>query len=411
MRKQLFQPPQKNLRILTTSILFWLLIGIVFYTYFGYGILIWLLVKIKHLIFGEKEVEIPSELPEVTFVVAAWNEKPWMIKKIENGLAFDYPKNKINYLFVTDGSDDGTPDVINSYNFPDNVNFIVHHKPERAGKIAAVERIMEFVKTPFVIFSDANTDVNPQAIKNIIRHYSDPKVGAVSGEKRVAMSSEDAATASEGIYWKYESFLKTLDSQFYSAVGAPGELFSIRTELFKPVPSDTYVEDFFMTMSIAKEGYKIIYEPGAFASEAKSASVGEELKRKIRIGAGGLQAVWRLSPLLNIFKHGRLSFQYISHRVLRWTLAPLALPLIFILNFFLIQNPNPIYKYLFICQVVFYSFALLGWFFEKRKLKFKAFFVPFYFCMMNYAMYRGFERLVKGRQSVLWEKAKRSDEV
>ena len=332
-----------------------------------------------------------------------------MNKKIENGLAFDYPKTKITYLFVTDGSDDGTPDVIRNYPFPEGTKFEVYHRPERAGKIAAVERIMPLIKTPFVIFSDANTYVNSEAVKNMLRHYSDPGVGAVSGEKRVMVDSADSATAGEGIYWKYESFLKTLDSEFYSAVGAPGELFSIRTKLYKPVPADTYVEDFVMTMGIAKEGYKIAYEPKAFASEAKSASVAEELKRKIRIGAGGLQAIIRLAPLLNIFKYGRLSFLYISHRVLRWTLAPLALPFIFIINYLLLETDNPIYKYLFICQIIFYAFAFLGWFFERRKLKFKAFFVPYYFCMMNYAMYRGFERLVKGRQSVLWEKAKRSD--
>ena len=179
---------------------------------------------------------------------------------------------------------------------------------------------MEFVDTPIVVYSDANTEVNKEAMKNMIRHYENPKVGAISGEKRISVSDSDSATAGEGIYWKYESFLKKLDSQFYSAVGAPGELFSIRTKFYRPVPPDTLVEDFFLTMSIAKDGYKIVYEPDAYAVEAKSASVGEEMKRKIRIGAGGLQAVYRLSPLLNIFKHGRLSFQYISHRVLRLSL-------------------------------------------------------------------------------------------
>ncbi len=390
--------------------LFWILLGLVFYTYIGYGVVLWFLVKIKHLFFGKTEAPKPSEWPNITYVVAAWNEKKWMQKKIQNGLDFDYPKDKIHHLYVTDGSDDGTPDAIKAFPFPDDVNFSVHHSPERKGKIAAVERIMEFVETPIVVYSDANTEVNKKAMKNMIRHYENPKVGAISGEKRIAVSDSDSATAGEGIYWKYESFLKKLDSQFYSAVGAPGELFSIRTKFYRPVPPDTLVEDFFLTMSIAKDGYKIVYEPDAYAVEAKSASVGEEMKRKIRIGAGGLQAVYRLAPLLNIFKHGRLSFQYISHRVLRWTLAPLALPFIFVLNFFLAQGGSPLYKYLFYAQVVFYLFALLGYLLEKQKMKIKAFFVPYYFCMMNYSMYRGLGRLIKGSQSVLWEKAKRDDE-
>jgi len=390
--------------------LFWILLGIVFYTYLGYGIVLWVLVKIKHLFFGKTEAPKPTEWPNITYVVAAWNEKKWMQKKIQNGLDFDYPKDKIHHLYVTDGSDDGTPDTINAFPFPNDVSFSVHHSPERKGKIAAVERIMEFVDTPIVVYSDANTEVNKAAMKNMIRHYENPKVGAISGEKRIAVSDSDSATAGEGIYWKYESFLKKLDSQFYSAVGAPGELFSIRTKFYRPVPPDTLVEDFFLTMSIAKDGYKIVYEPDAYAVEAKSASVGEEMKRKIRIGAGGLQAVYRLSPLLNIFKHGRLSFQYISHRVLRWTLAPLALPIIFVLNFFIAQDGSEFYKYLFYAQVAFYLFALLGYLLEKQKMKIKAFFVPYYFCMMNYSMYRGLGRLIKGSQSVLWEKAKRDDE-
>lgn len=390
--------------------LFWILLGLVFYTYIGYGLVLWFLVKFKHLFFGKTIPPSPTEWPEITYVVAAWNEKKWMQKKIQNGLDFDYPKNKIHHLYVTDGSDDGTPDSIKSFPFPNDVRFSVHHSPERKGKIAAVERIMEFVETPIVVYSDANTEVNKEAMKNMIRHYENPKVGAISGEKRISISDSDSATAGEGIYWKYESFLKKLDSQFYSAVGAPGELFSIRTKFYRPVPPDTLVEDFFLTMSIAKDGYKIVYEPDAYAVEAKSASVGEEMKRKIRIGAGGLQAVYRLAPLLNIFKHGRLSFQYISHRVLRWTLAPAALPFIFMLNFFLAQDGSALYKYLFFGQVAFYLFALLGYLLEKQKMKIKAFFVPYYFCMMNYSMYRGLGRLIKGSQSVLWEKAKRDDE-
>ena len=391
------------------ELIFWILIGIVVYTYIGYGVILFLLVKVKHLLFGRDEVTEPKDWPRITYVVAAWNEKKWMPDKIKNGLAFNYPKDKIDHLYVTDGSDDGTPDVIREYPFPKDVQFSVYHKPERAGKIAAVERIMDFVDTPIVVYSDANTEVNPNAMRNMVRHYQDEKVGAISGEKRISISDSDSATAGEGIYWKYESFLKKLDSQFYSAVGAPGELFSIRTDLYRPVPPDTLVEDFFLTMSIAKDGYKIVYEPGAYAVEAKSASVGEEMKRKIRIGAGGLQAVYRLAPLLNIFKHGRLTFQYISHRVLRWTLAPLALPIIFILNLLLANGDSSIYSYLLYAQIIFYAFALLGYLFEKRKMKVKAFFVPYYFCMMNYSMYRGLVRLIKGSQSVLWEKAKRAD--
>ena len=154
----------------------------------------------------------------------------------------------------------------------------------------------------------------------MVRHYADPTVGAIAGEKRVQMSAE-ASGAGEGLYWKYESLLKKWDSRLYSAVGAAGELFSVRTDLYAPVEKDTLIEDFVMTMRIAKQGFRIVYESEAYAVESHSADVKEELKRKIRISAGGLQAVWRLRDLLNPFKYGVLSFQYWSHRVLRWTLS------------------------------------------------------------------------------------------
>jgi poly-beta-1,6-N-acetyl-D-glucosamine synthase len=393
------------------AIAFWLLLFIVFYSYLGYGILLGLLVKLKKK-FSTIGNDTPQYIePEVTFLVAAFNEELWIEDKIRNSLALDYPKDKIHFFFVTDGSNDSTTDRIRNFKNTAGYSIQVFHQPERRGKIAAVERVMPFVKTPIVVFTDANTDINPEAIRKIVRHYADPKVGAVAGEKRVEMSSGEASGAGEGIYWKYESVLKKWDSELYSAVGAAGELFSIRTELYQPVEKDTLIEDFVMTMRIALNGYKIVYESEAYAVEGHSADIKEELKRKIRISAGGLQAVWRLRALLNPFAYGVLSFQYISHRVLRWTLAPLALPLIFILNWLLILRGGTstgLYTFIFWAQVVFYLSAILGWIFEQFKVKVKAFYVPYYFCMMNYSVYRGFGRLVAGKQSVVWEKAKRA---
>ena len=392
------------------EIAFWIAVFIVFYAYLGYGILLFILIQLKRLFTSHRSIDAAGTYqPKVTFIVAAYNEEDWIEDKIRNCLAFDYPKEKIEYWFVTDGSNDRTMDLVENYPVPDGTTIRLLHKPERAGKIAAVERIMPLVKTPVTIFTDANTEVNPKAIKNIVRHYANPDVGAVAGEKRIKMGENSDATGSgEGIYWKYESKLKTWDSELYSVVGAAGELFSIRTELFVKVPKDTYIEDFVMTMRIAQQGYKVVYEPEAFAAEGQSASMGEELKRKIRIAAGGLQTFWRLRELLLPFRHPILTFQYISHRALRWTFAPLALPIIFVLNIFLLNNGKPIYTWLLIAQVVFYLFAFLGYLFEQKKLKVKAFFVPYYFCFMNYAMYRGFFRLLAGKQSVKWEKAKRA---
>ena len=323
-------------------------------------------------------------------------------------LEFDYPKEKIEFLFVTDGSSDETPNKVENFPFDAGVKWSLYHSDERKGKIAAVERIMEFIDNPITIYTDANTFVNKMAIRNIVAHYADPKVGAVAGEKRVSMEEVDSAnSAGEGFYWKYESSLKKWDSELYSVVGAAGELFSLRTKLYQAVPKDTVIEDFFMTLKIAMQGYLVRYEAGAYAVESASASVGEELKRKIRISAGGLQAISRLTPLLNIFKYGVLSFQYISHRVLRWTLTPLALIVLLIVNIPLALNGNLFFVLTFMGQVAFYTAALVGYLLEKQKLKFKVFFIPYYFCVMNYSVYLGFFRFIKGSQSVVWEKAKR----
>ncbi|QNF32357.1 glycosyltransferase family 2 protein [Adhaeribacter swui] len=392
--------------LLFFTICFWASLGILFYSYFGYGLVLFGLVKAKRIFKPTASNFSDSEemLPDVTVVVAAYNEEDYITEKIENTLALQYPPEKLKLLVVTDGSSDQTPNLVKKY-----PQVTLLHQPERRGKIAAVERAMPYVTTGIVVFTDANTMLNQEAILKLVRHYQDEKVGAVAGEKRILVKEKDAAHgAGEGIYWKYESALKKWDSELYTVVGAAGELFSIRTKLFESVPHDTLIEDFYMTLRIAQKGYKVRYEPEAYALEGPSASVGEELKRKIRIAAGGIQAVVRLSSLLNLAKYGLLSFQYISHRVLRWTLAPLALLLLLISNIALVEvSHHPFFQLALVLQLFFYLAALLGKICETRKLKIKAFFVPYYFLIMNYAVYLGFARFLKGSQSVLWEKAKR----
>lgn len=381
--------------------IFWVGLFLVFYSYVGYGILLYLMVTIKRLF--SKPINPDKEFtPNITLMVAAYNEEAYIKDKIENSLGLDYPKDKIQYLFVTDGSDDKTPEIVESYS-----EIKLMHQPERQGKIMAVERAIKEVTGEIVIFTDANTDLNKDALKNIVRHFAKEKVGVVSGEKRIRKRDVDeAAGAGEGFYWKYESKLKEWDDELYSVMGAAGELFAIRTELFEPIPKDSLIEDFYMTFKIVEKGYKIAYEPDAFALEEPSASVKDELKRKIRIAAGGIQSIIRLKELLNPFKYGIITFQYVSHRVLRWSLAPLALPLIFLSNTFLL-NEGIIYQLIFGAQVLFYLAALLGYLLENKQIRLKLLFIPYYFCIMNYAVYAGFVRFLKGSQSVLWEKAAR----
>lgn len=247
------------------QILFWVFLGIVFYTYLGYGILLYLLVKVKETFYPLKKNTETVELPDVTLFIAAYNEESIIHKKMENCLSLDYPKNKLKIVWVTDGSNDSTNDLLREY--PD---VTVLYQPERQGKTAALNRGMSYITTPFVIFTDANTMLNQAAIKEIVNRFSNAKVGCVAGEKRVEIQEALGATAGEGIYWKYESALKDLDDRLYSAVGAAGELFAIRTSLFEKMPSDTLLDDFILSLRIAGKGYKIAYCKNAYALESAS---------------------------------------------------------------------------------------------------------------------------------------------
>ena len=383
--------------------IFWTGIFVVFYTYLGYGIVIFFLSKI----IGRPRPPLSQtdlELPLVTMLIAAYNEEGFIEDKIKNTLALDYPADKLSIFIVTDGSSDATPELVRSFRSVE-----LFHEPERKGKIHAVNRVMKFVKTPVVIFSDANTYLNRGAIKNLVRHYKDEKVGGVAGEKRIFVKKEDNASGSgEGLYWKYESFLKKKDAEVYSVVGAAGELFSVRTFLFEEPMENMIIEDFYLSLKVAMKGYRFMYEPDAYATENAASSVSEEWKRKVRISAGGFQAIARLRALLNPLRYGLLSFQYISHRVLRWTLAPLFLPLILISNVVLAVGGHSFYQAILLLQVIFYLIAWLGQLFQNKRVSIKGFFVPYYFSVMNLSVYAGFLRFVKGSQSILWEKAARA---
>ena len=392
--------------MLFLKIVFWLSLGIIFYSYLGYGILLWAYLKLKSLFSGKPATFAEQAFePEVTLIVAIYNEEVFIKQKIENTFELDYPREKLKLLFIADGSTDGTVKIISEY-----PSIQLLFKPERQGKVVAINRAMEFVSTDYVIFCDANTLLNKQAVREIIKHYRDPRIGAVAGEKKIIDQSDqqNTAGAGEGLYWKYESFLKKLDAKFYSVVGAAGELFSVRTNLFEPVAGNVLLDDFIISMRICRNGYRVMYEPAAFASESPSFSMKDEQKRKIRIGAGGYQSIYMLLDLLNIFKYGKLSFQYISHRVLRWAVCPPLLITTLISNLLIyIYSESRFYGVLLLGQLFFYSAAAIGWWFAARNKKIKAFYVPYYFVFMNAALFLGFFRFINKKQTVLWEKAKR----
>lgn len=386
------------------EIIFYILIGIIIYTYLGYGAILFTYNK---LFSKANSSNIEDYQPEVTVVVAAYNEKDYIAKKIKNTLNQNYPSDKLKVLVIADGSTDSKPLIASRFN-----NVEVMHRPERMGKTAALNRAMSEVKTPLVFFTDANAMLNEDAIKNMVYRFADKKVGCVAGEKRVLTIEEYGAVGGgEGLYWKYESILKTQDDKFYSAVGAAGELFGVRTHLYNHQPKDTILDDFMISMEIAEKGYTIAYEPNAYALEAPSANMKEELKRKVRISSGGLQSIMRLLPLLNILKYGKLSFSYLSHRVFRWTLAPIALLMLFPINLILVSSGDSLFIITFILQVLFYSSAAVGYYFAMKNKKVKLLYVSFYFTFMNYSVFPAILRLIKGSATSVWERSERAKVV
>jgi biofilm PGA synthesis N-glycosyltransferase PgaC len=385
-------------------VFFWLCLFVIIYTFIGYGFLLFILVRLKRIFRKAYVLPPDGELPSVTILVAAYNEEDIISEKIENTFALDYPKEKIQLIVITDGSTDRTAEKAGHY--PD---LLLLHEDIRAGKMAAIKRAIPSIEGEIIVFTDANTFLNKVAVRELVKHYKNEKVGAVAGEKRILVEeAADASSAGEGFYWKYESLLKKWDYELYSNVGAAGELFSIRTRLYQPVESDTIIDDHMIAMRIAEKGFLIAYEPNAYAMETASANTAEELKRKIRIAAGGIQSIFRLKKAANPFCFPVLTFQYISHRVLRWTITPFLLILVFFLNGRIAYQDGPaVYKVLFAAQLVFYMLSLAGWFFESRNVRIKAFFIPYYFCVMNYAVIAGIVRYFRKNQSAAWEKSKR----
>ena len=385
---------------------FWCALFLVFYTYIGYGIILWLLVRIREHRRPPRRLTLPHELPEVTLFITAYNEEEMVEEKMANCREIDYPTEKLKIFWVTDGSTDTTNEKLNAY---PEVTLSFH--PDRRGKTAAINRGMAFVETPIVVFTDANTLINREAVKEIVKAFSDPQTGCVAGEKRIAVKEKDTASSGgEGAYWRYESLLKELDSRLYSAVGAAGELFAIRARLFRELPEDTLLDDFVLSLQIAHEGHRIAYCKKAYASESASLNMLEEEKRKVRIAAGGLQSIWRLRMLLNPFRHGWLSFQYISHRVLRWTVTPVALFLLLPLNGALIllqTEPAWLYQILGLLQLLFYLSALVGSYLAHHAIRNKILFIPYYFLFMNLNVFKGMAYLRRFEGNAAWEKARR----
>lgn len=373
------------------------LLALIIYTYLGYPMTIVFLSKI----FKRKRKIDDQFTPTVSWVVPSYNEEDIIADKIRNLLQLDYPKDQLEIIIITDGSTDNTPLVASKFN-----EVKVLHEDRRGGKSAAENRAMKFVSGDIVVFNDANTIVSNNALREMVKHYADPIVGGVSGAKGIIVRDGDTAESKgEGLYWRYESAIKKADSTFNSLMGAAGELVSFRRELIVDLPEDTILDDFMQSFNILKQNRVMVYEPHAKAEEVSSASVEEELKRKIRIAAGGWQSMSRLPFMLNILVRPIQSWMYISHRALRWSITAFALPILFLVNAFALQY-GIWYQSLFAAQILFYCAAAFAHA-NRDKVLPGPILAVYYFSIMNYAVIAGFGRFVKGSQKGAWERSKR----
>ena len=399
------------------KIVFWIALFIVFYTYIGYGILLYIIIRLKRLFVGRShEAVLPAdeELPTMTLMICAYNEESVVKEKMANTLALDYPKDKFRIMWVTDGSNDRTNELLAAY--PD---IDIVFSPERRGKTAALKHGLRELRTRYVAFTDANTMLNAGALREIARLFCDPTVGCVSGEKRVAarkageLAAEGAndtmAAEGESLYWRYESTLKRWDSELYSAMGAAGELYAIDPKLCREVPDEALLDDFMLSMYVVQAGKRIAYTSAAYAMEYGSANIHEESKRKRRIAAGGLQSIWWLRSMLNPLRQPLVTFQYVSHRVLRWSITPIALVVLLLANIALVATgAGTCYTVMLLLQFLFYLMTLAGWLFNRYGYQNKLLYTAYYFLFMNFNVFRGMAYLRSHGKSGAWEKAKRS---
>lgn len=341
--------------------------------------------------------------PKVSFIIAAYNEEQVIPEKLINTRSLDYPSEKLEIIWVTDGSNDQSVQLLSKE------KSIIHlHSPERLGKVNAMNKAVTKSTGEILIFSDANSILSANSVKELINEYKDPKTGCVAGNKQVIDGTNPNPSISEGIYWQLESKLKNAESKIKSTIGAAGELFSVKREFFQPVEDNTILDDFVIAMQIALMGYRVKFAPNAIATETKSFTINDEMKRKIRIAAGGFQVLFRLKKLSNPFRFPLLFFMFWSHKVSRWLLVPISLIGLFITNLLLLQHSYPVFLILLLSQIMFYLIAIIGYLFKSKTKLPKLLFLPFYFTVSNYCQLLGLYRFIRKNQSVNWEKAKRA---
>ena len=384
------------------KVIFWLCVGLVAYNYIGYAILLLLLGALAQtksdllFLIRRKSRRQPAESgyqPRVAILISAFNEEAVIETRVKNLLEIDYPEHLVEFLIGLDAPSDSTPQILRRFA---SSHLQVFDFPMRRGKLGVISDLAQRTSAPILIFTDANTFFRADCVRNLLRHFDDPKIGAVSGEE-IRVTTPGTDPAGESLYWRYESALKILESRTNCLHSANGGVYAIRRELFRP-QSNLIVEDFQIPLDVRFQGYRVVYDPDAIAVEEIAPTFTSQFERRIRLGAGNFQTLFGHPEYLNPFK-GAPAFAYWSHRVLRW-LTPFLLIVAFACSAGLALNVS--YRSLFLVQCIFYGTALLGYWTHKKNRSLGFFRLPLYFCSMNAAYILGLARYLSGRQSVAW---------
>ena len=392
--------------------LFWFFVFGIFYTYAGYPFLVTLLARLRPdwmPIMRSRAKQLP--LPSVTLLIAAYNEEEVIAQKLENCLELDYPRDQLQILVAADGSDDRTPEMVRGFA---GRGVELSYSPPRRGKMAAINRAVPLARGEIIVFSDANNLYAPDTLRELVVPFVDPSVGAVSGAKTI-VKGDGSLGESEGLYWRYESFIKQQETRLGTCTGVAGEILAIRRHLFESPPDSIINDDFYMGMRLLKRGYRIVYAPKARSFERVSPSAQDEVTRRARIVAGRYQAISLAHELLPA--HPVVAWQVISHKFMR-PLVPLAMIGALLTNLIAVVRPTdkqdqplrhlapPLNWLLLLLQVLFYTLASLP--IERKGVLGKVLYLPTFLLNSNKAALMGLYRFITKRQSTLWKRVPRS---
>jgi cellulose synthase/poly-beta-1,6-N-acetylglucosamine synthase-like glycosyltransferase len=372
-------------------------LALLVYVYIGYPVLLFIAARVLR----RKAVERGADLPRVTLIISAYNEAKVIGGKLRNSLALEYPRERLEILVVSDCSSDQTDEIVRSFS-EHGVKLL--RMSERSGKTAGLNQAVRQASGEVLVFSDANAEYDRHAIARLVRNFSDPEVGAVTGESRYRIEEDDASTESENAYWRYELALKKLESALGSLVGGDGAIYAIRKSLYQEL-GEADLSDFVNPLQVVQQGYRNVYEPEAFSYEGGAENFAAEFRRKVRIVNRAWRATWKMRGLLNPFRYGVFAVQFLSHKVLRW-LAPVFMFFLLVANIAIAER-SAFYAVTLAGQFFFYAAALAGWLLSRSGNPIFMMNVPYYFCSVNMASLVGLLEALRGRTYTTWTSSRR----